>query len=78
MFSRAIYTKKEGEIAASDMTERVKLDHSKYPIDSDITISGDVVILSSLKNNLTSVYVKSKDIADTIKSLVNYIIENKK
>jgi len=78
MFSKAIYTKTGDDITSDEMSERVRFDKDKYPIDSDVTISGDVVVFSSLKNNLTSIYIKSKDVADTIKSLVNYITDSKK
>jgi hypothetical protein len=78
MFSRAIYNRKGEEIKTNDnISNRIKFDENKYPIDSDITISDDVVIFSSLKKNVSSIYIKNKDIADTIKSLVKYIIDNK-
>jgi len=78
MFSRAIYNRKGEEIKTDDnISNRIKFDENKYPIDSDITISDDVVIFSSLKKNVSSIYIKNKDIADTIKSLVKYIIDNK-
>ena len=78
MQSRAIYTRSGENLPDDKTSDRIRLDKEKYPIDSDITISGDVTIFSSLKKNLSSIYIKNQDIANTIKSLVEYILDKEK
>jgi len=73
--SKAIYTRAEGEIPNSDPDKRVKIDRNKYPILCDISISGDEVVISTLHGHLTSISIKNNDVAQTIKSLVDFITD---
>lgn len=75
--SRSIYTYSKGAIPEDGMSERLKLDDKKYPIFCDINIIGDEIRFSSLKSNISTVYIKSKDISDTIKNLINFLLDNK-
>lgn len=74
----AIYGKKGGDHSFVTQGDRVRLDSDKYPISTDITIIGDRVILSSLGDHVSSFIIKSKDIAQTLRSLVTYIVDQNK
>lgn len=69
--SKVIYTFNNGEIPSSADGERLKIDSGKYPIKCDISISDDKVRISILGKKLSGVYIKSRELADTLKSLFN-------
>lgn len=75
--SKSVYTYSKGEISPDSMSERVKVDEQKYPIFCDINIIGDETRISNLRSNLSTVYIKSKDLAETLKSIIKYILDNK-
>lgn len=75
--SKAIYTFEGGELPDDEMSDRLKIDHKKYPISCDIGVIGDRVKITTLKNKFSTILIKNKDIADTFKSLINYIIDKK-
>lgn len=76
--TRTIYTFSEGELPDTEGDVRIRLDNEKYNIACDISIGGDETRISTIKNNLSSFLIKNKDIADTFKSLIDYIINTKK
>jgi len=70
--SKSVYTYSEGEI--SDSTgDRVKIDGEKYAIKCDISIYNDKVRINTLGKDLSGFFIKSQDLADTLKSLINLI-----
>src|SRR5262249_21044322 len=74
---RSVYTgdkDRPGEANA----ERVRIDSEKHPILCDITVYVDRVIISTLGKSLASFSIESRDLATTLKSLINLIIESKK
>jgi len=75
--SRAVYNFSGGEVPYEPDAIRVRMDTEKYPISCDIGIYGDEVRISTLKKFLSAIVIKNKDFADTLKSLINYIIDNK-
>lgn len=75
---RSVYTYSGEDLSPDSLTEFVRIDEKKYPIFCDVDIYGDEVRINSLKNHLFSLYIRSKDIAGTLKSLVNYIIDSGK
>lgn len=74
-----VYNKAAGNHDFVTQGTRTRIDSDKYPINTDITIVGDKVILSSLGEHVSSFLIKSKDIATTLSSLISYINDiNKK
>jgi|TARA_B100001964_G_C14226764_1_gene598027 sugar-specific transcriptional regulator TrmB len=79
MKSRTVYTSTKSEIPkADDGSIRYKIDEKKYPLKADIAIYGDKVKIHTLTEKLSGIFIENKDLADTLKSLIRYIIDNKK
>jgi hypothetical protein len=69
----SVYNKKDGDMVFETPGHRTRISDSKYPLYSDITIVGDRIIASTLGSVVTSIVIKSKDLAITLASLVRYI-----
>ena len=76
--SKVLYTFEKGDILSDEMGERVKIDGAKYPITCDITIYKDKVRISVLNKDFSSIYIQSKDVAETMRSLFRLIFDNLK
>lgn len=68
-----VYNKEAGDHSFVTQGIRTRIDGGKYPINTDITVVGDKIILSSLGEHVSSFLIKSKDIAITLSSLISYI-----
>ena len=75
--SRSVYTFTQRELLDTAGDKRLRLDHVKYPLSCDICVYGDETRISTLKNNLSSFLIKNKDIADTLRSIIRFIVDNK-
>src|SRR3989344_1657748 len=76
--SKSIYTFTKGEIANDATGDRVRIDAEKYPIKCDIAIYDDAVKISILGDYLSAILIRSKDFADTVRSLVDIIYDSHK
>lgn len=76
--SKVLYTFEKGDILSDEMGERVKIDGAKYPITCDIAIYKDKVRISVLNKDFSSIYIQSKDVAETMRSLFRLIFDNLK
>ncbi|MFA6397472.1 MAG: helix-turn-helix domain-containing protein [Candidatus Paceibacterota bacterium] len=76
--SKAIYTYSKGERTPSENSDRIKIDENKYPIKCDVSIFKDRVRIHTLGKSLSSVLIKSQDIADTLRSLFEIAFDNLK
>lgn len=74
--AKVIYSWSKGEKPSSEMAERVKIDEKKYPLSADITIYKDKVRISILGKELSGIYIRSRDFAETLKSLFNLAFDN--
>lgn len=72
-----VYTRKAGDKEFEKCKISKRLDESKYPLTSDITIIDDTVVISTLGKEVASILIKSKDIAETLKSVIRYICDTK-
>jgi|CXWL01.1.fsa_nt_gi sugar-specific transcriptional regulator TrmB len=73
----SVYTKKDGEMEFTTPGTRTRIDGGeKYPILADITIIEDRIIAVTLGKSVSSLLIKSKDLAVTLSSLVRYINDN--
>lgn len=75
--SKAVYNSLEGDLPSELDAKRIRLDQEKYPILCDIGIYGDEVRIATLKKFVSAIVIKNKDLAETLKSLVNYILDSK-
>lgn len=75
--SKSIYTYSQGDLKPDNMSTRKRVDEKKYPIYCDIGVVGDETRISNLKTNPTTIFIKNKDLAETLKSMINYIIDKK-
>lgn len=69
--SKVLYTYEKGDIPSDAMGDRVKIDGSKYPISCDVAIYKDKVRISVLNKGISSIFIRSKDVADTLRSIFN-------
>jgi predicted transcriptional regulator len=76
--SKSIYTYSKGELPADQTGDRLRVDESRYPIKCDITIDGSCVRIAILGKHLSSIIIRSPDVAETLQSLINIIHDQKK
>lgn len=69
--SKALYTFENGEVPSTPDGDRAKIDSKKYPISCDISISNDNIKIAILGRKLSGIFIKSKELAETFKSLFN-------
>jgi sugar-specific transcriptional regulator TrmB len=74
---KALYTRKDGELPKVEDSDRIRIDGEKYPILCDIGIYGENVRISTLGSSVSAILIKSKDLAVTLKSLINLIFDSK-
>ncbi len=73
--AHVIYSRKGGE-RDFEVTPQKKRIPSEYLINCDIAIVDDKVIISTLGDNVSSILLKSKDIALTFKNIISYILKS--
>lgn len=72
-----VYTRKAGDREFEKNNASKRIDETKYPLTCDITIIDDTVVISTLGKDVASILIKSKDIAETLKTVVRYICDTK-
>ncbi len=76
--SKAIYTYKSGERPSDNTAQRIKIDGNKYPIKCDVSVYGDKTKINILGDTVGGISVVSKDLADTMRSLIKLIFDLQK
>ncbi len=66
---KSIYTSKEKRLPDTEYSIRKKIPANKFPITCDIAIFGNKVRIASLKDKLSGIIIKDKNIAETLRSL---------
>lgn len=74
--AKILYTRKAGDLASDAMGDRIRLDEKKYPITCDIAIYKDKVRMNTMGKSLSGIFIKSKDIADTLRSIFSLAYDN--
>lgn len=74
--AKVLYNWSKGEKVSDEMSHRIKVDEKRYPFSADITIYKDKVRISILGKELSGIYIKSKDLANTLISLFNLVFDN--
>lgn len=77
---KALYTRKDGDLPNTVDSTRIRIDEEKYPILCDIGIYNENVRINTLGTQISAILIKSKDLAVTLKSLIDLIfdLQNKK
>ncbi len=70
-----VYNYASGEFSFQTPGTRTRIDNVKYPITCDITIAKDRIVITTLGDRVSAFLLISKDIADTLKSLILKINE---
>ena len=65
-----VYSNIAGDYLFKTEGVRTRVDHSKYTLDCDISIIRDRVVITTLGEHVSSFLIISKDVAETLKSLV--------
>ncbi|MEK7610302.1 MAG: helix-turn-helix domain-containing protein [Patescibacteria group bacterium] len=76
--SKVLYNYSKGEKLSDETGDRIRIDEKKYPLTCDISIYEDKVRISILGKNLSGIFIKSQDLADTMRSLFNFVFDQKK
>jgi len=75
--AKTIYTQTKGPEPEGVNVDRKILDGGKYPISCDIAIYNDKVKISILGKHVSSIFIRSKDFAETMKSLFTAVFDSK-
>ena len=76
--SKTLYTWSKGVRPSDDMADRIKLNEKKYPISCDISVSGDRIRIGILGKRLSGIFIKSADLANTLRSIFDALADSLK
>jgi sugar-specific transcriptional regulator TrmB len=74
----SIYKKTGEDLLSDEMSERHRIKNEAYPITCDINIYDDRVRIHTMGESLNAIYIKNKDVADTLRTLFKLAIEGLK
>lgn len=73
--TKSIYTYSKGEYNPDRTGDRFHVDEQEYPISADISIFNDRVRIHTLGETLSTINIRSKDLADTLRTLFKLAIK---
>lgn len=73
--AKTIYTFEKGERPTDATGTRVKVDEKSHPIKVDLGIYKDRVRIHTLGKNLSAIFIRSQDLADTLRTLFDLAFE---
>lgn len=76
--SKVLYTSFKSDKPSDTTGDRIKIDQNRYPINCDVSIYGDKVRISILGKKLSSIFIRSKDLAVTLRSLIDLVFDKDK
>lgn len=68
---KILYTRSDADLASDNMGDRLRIDQEKYPLTCDIAIYRDKIRLNTMGKSFSGIFIKSRDIADTLRSIFN-------
>ena len=74
---KAIYTGADKVIEGGKEQESIKIDQERFPILCDIGIFNDQIRIHTLGKKPHGIFIKSKEIATTLKSVIEYIFSQR-
>lgn len=78
VFNKVLYTSSKSEYPSDSNGERIKIDEKKYPFSCDISIFKDNVRFGILGKKISGIYIKSNDLANTLRSLFSIVFDSVK
>ncbi len=76
--NKVLYNYSQGVIDSTDDSERIKIDEKEYPFKCDISVYEDQVRIGILGKKISGIFIKSQELADTLKSLFLIAFNSKK
>lgn len=76
--SKVFYTSDSQTVPDDGTGDRIKIDGKKYPITCDVTVYKDRVRINTLGKSLAAIYIKSQDVADTLRSIIDLAFDGLK
>lgn len=73
---KAIYSGNNKFIAGRDNQELIKIAQDRFPLETDISIYGDEVLIHILGKDVFGISIKNKEFSTTMKSLLEYIFSS--
>lgn len=74
--AKTLYTSTKTTLPTSELSERVKIDGGKYPLYCDVSIYEDRVQIVTMGKSIATIFIQSKDVAETLKSLFRLAFDN--
>ena len=66
----SLYNDSTGNNMFTGPGDRIQMDENEYPITCDISIIEDRIIITTLKGHIITLLIRSKDVAETLVSLI--------
>lgn len=76
--TNVLYSSTTGAVPADATGERIRVDEKKYPFSCDISIYKDRVRIGILGKRVSGIFIKSQDLADTLRNLFRIAFESYK
>lgn len=66
----SVYNYSKRELPSDDLSDRVRVDTKDFPIKCDLSVYEDRVQFVTLTKRISSIFIQSRDVADTLKTLI--------
>lgn len=66
----SIYNYSKNELQSDDLTDRTRVDSVMFPIKCDMSVYEDRIEIVTLGKRVSSIFIQSRDVADTLKTLI--------
>lgn len=66
----SVYNYSRRELQSDDLSDRTRVDLKDFPIKCDLSVYDDRVQFVTLTKRISSIFIQSRDVADTLKTLV--------
>lgn len=73
--SVSIYSSTGEGRPADELSNRLRIDSTKYPIMCDVTVYRDLVLISILGKKISAITIRNNDVATTLKSLFRLVMD---
>lgn len=66
----SIYNYSKNELQSDSLSDRTRVDFNNFPIKCDMSVYEDRVEVVTLGKRVSSIFIQSRDVADTLKTLI--------
>jgi sugar-specific transcriptional regulator TrmB len=66
----SLYNYSEKELPSDELTDRTRVDSGEFPIKCDMSVYEDRIEIVTLGKRVSSIFIQSRDVADTLKTLI--------